>query len=60
MCKFGKQRTRPPMCRALEEQARPTLKGSPGPTASPDWELLKEHLEWAIGKLVSGFEKPKS
>ena len=34
-----------PPCTVLQGGPRQALKGSPSPTASPDWEPLKEHLE---------------
>lgn len=44
-----------PTC--IAEWARPTLKGSPGPTASPDWEPLKEHLEPGEGQTSVWIQK---
>lgn len=41
------QGARPPMC-SPKEGARQALKGSWRPTASPDWESLKEHLEHGL------------
>lgn len=42
MCNLPKQGARPPHVQCRKEPARPTLKGSPGPTVSPDWEPLKD------------------
>lgn len=46
LCNFLKPGSQTPRVqRQKEGGARPTLKGSLCPAASPDWELLKEHLE---------------